>query len=86
MTGFVPIAKKIKALATSRATDEDRLQVLIHLTAELAEEYTVAYASGAAAKVLHNAGFTKKQFLRMMDAAWDIMLPENKVTEQEGSS
>lgn len=32
------ISEKIKALAESTATDEDRLQVLIHLTAELAQK------------------------------------------------
>jgi len=32
------LGEKIRALAGSYATEEDRLQVLIHLTAELAEK------------------------------------------------
>lgn len=36
--GQMTLSEKLKELATSRATDEDRLQVLIHLTAELAQK------------------------------------------------
>ncbi len=32
------LSEKLKALSASSATDEDRLQVLLHLMAELAEK------------------------------------------------
>ncbi len=42
---------------------------------------TVAYASGAAAKVMQDAGYTKSQFLRMMEDAWEIMRSKQEIPE-----
>lgn len=41
----------------------------------------IAYAAGAAAKMMQEAGYTKQQCLSMMDVAWDIMARE---TENRG--